>query len=221
MKRILLTAFILTAALLVFAGCNINATNSIRGTGSMTTQNINATDFAGIDIGGSYVLNFRQADHFAVTLEIQENLFRYVDATVRNGVLRISSDRNFNTTSANRPRLYVYAPYLDNLRVSGAVDADMTLDVERLEIDIAGAANVNLTGSADRLNIISSGASDLNAFDFIARDVFVNISGAGNADVYATDALEARISGAGIIRYDGNPQVTRNVSGVGSVRSRN
>jgi hypothetical protein len=47
----------------------------------------------------------------------------------------------------------------------------------------------------------------------------VHISGAGDAEVFASVKLDAHVTGAGDIRYKGNPpQVIHNTSGAGSIQ---
>ncbi|MCL2499396.1 MAG: DUF2807 domain-containing protein [Defluviitaleaceae bacterium] len=222
MKRIHgLLLFILAASVLL-TGCVSVGGNvkTVRGTGSMVTHTIDAADFTAIEMDGAYNMTFRQSDVFSVTLEIQSNLYRHVEIGVERGVLTVGSDRNFSTTPANTPRLIIYAPDLNGLDVSGAVNANISLDTDRLNVGIAGAAKLTLEGSANRLNIAAAGATSVSAFDFTANAVTVNVAGAGNVDVYASETLDVTISGAGRVRYDGNPDLTRNVTGVGVVTRR-
>lgn len=47
------------------------------------------------------------------------------------------------------------------------------------------------------------------------------MSGAGKADVYASEKLDVDLSGAGSVHYSGNPaSVTKHISGVGFVSKR-
>ena len=63
-----------------------------------------------------------------------------------------------------------------------------------------------------------SGAGNVSAGDLKAKDVDVTMSGAGNANVYASNKLDATISGAGSVTYAGDPPtVNKNVSGIGSI----
>ena len=70
----------------------------------------------------------------------------------------------------------------------------------------------------DRLTAKLSGAGDIKAGDLKATAADVQISGAGNATVWATGELKARVSGAGDVRYKGQPRVDQKVSGVGSIK---
>ncbi|MCL1862276.1 MAG: DUF2807 domain-containing protein [Defluviitaleaceae bacterium] len=218
MKKILIAVFIFA----FFAGC-VSVTpgmQTVRGRGNMESHTIAATGFTGIDVGGGYELVFRQSDSFSVTMYIQSNLFEFVETEVREGVLYISTTRNFNTATRNTPRLYVNAPDLDKLTVRGAVNADIILDSDLLSIDISGAANIELVGSAETLNISSAGAANVEAFGFTATHATISITGAGNVDIYATDTLNVSVAGVGSVRYDGGAEVTRSIAGMGTVRPR-
>jgi len=91
---------------------------------------------------------------------------------------------------------------------------------DRLNFDASGAGSITLLGQVNTLNIDSSGAISINAFDLIAEDVVVDVSGAASVDVYASSTLSVDLSGVGTVTYDGNPQVSQSVSGLGRVRSR-
>jgi hypothetical protein len=63
-----------------------------------------------------------------------------------------------------------------------------------------------------------SGAGELDAKELHAYNVNVSISGAARADVYATEHLEASVSGAGNVNYYGDPKdVSEDTSGAGSI----
>jgi hypothetical protein len=66
-----------------------------------------------------------------------------------------------------------------------------------------------------------SGASEFRCFDLMAESADVNVSGASNADVFASVNLKAEASGASNIRYKGKPSVSSNTSGAGNVASAN
>jgi len=221
MKKFVLLTLASVLALAIFSSCTINSgLNSITGEGDMEMHTIDATDFTGINLGGAFDVVFRQAPEFSVELEIQSNLFAHVETEVRNNVLRIDSNRNFNTVRGNTPRLTITAPDLDSLNVRGAANADFILDADNLSIEVTGAANITLEGTANRLNITSSGAANIDAFDLIAQNANITLNGAGNIDVYAAETLDARLNGVGRIRYDGDATVNRTVAGLGRISRR-
>ena len=65
-----------------------------------------------------------------------------------------------------------------------------------------------------------SGASRLDAEDLQVKAAQLSISGAGKAEVWASDSLKVSISGAGKVTYRGNPTIEKDISGAGSVRKR-
>jgi Putative auto-transporter adhesin, head GIN domain len=64
-----------------------------------------------------------------------------------------------------------------------------------------------------------SGAGKARCYDLMSENTSVDISGAGSAEVFASVALDADVSGAGSVRYKGNAaRVNQQVSGAGSVK---
>ncbi|MCL2753079.1 MAG: DUF2807 domain-containing protein [Defluviitaleaceae bacterium] len=222
MKRVIFTVAATIVALFVFVGCNISSSGSVRGTGPMVLHPINASNFTGINISGGYDITWINSPNFNVTLEIQENLFGYVETSVSNGVFSLSSSRGFNTSGGNTPRLRIYAPFIDNIVLSGAADITGwdTLDQNSLSINISGAADIELEGRVENLHINVSGASNVSLFDLVATHAVIDVSGASDVDIHATETLNITLSGVGNVRYDGNPTITRNVSGLGVIRAR-
>jgi Protein of unknown function (DUF2807). len=65
-----------------------------------------------------------------------------------------------------------------------------------------------------------TGASKLMAEDLRVKVAEVSISGAGKAEVSASDVLKVAISGAGKVTYNGNPALEKHISGAGTIRKR-
>jgi hypothetical protein len=103
--------------------------------------------------------------------------------------------------------------------ISGSGDLNVDdLAFERLALEVSGAGQVSAAGETREVEARIQGAGGLNTRKLQAEKVRIAIQGTGNAEVYASQRLEAVISGVGNINYYGNPgEVTKNVSGVGSV----
>jgi hypothetical protein len=55
----------------------------------------------------------------------------------------------------------------------------------------------------------------------MAQDVEISVTGAGKADVYASNLLRAAITGAGNVSYHGNPKsVEKKIAGAGKIEAR-
>jgi hypothetical protein len=79
---------------------------------------------------------------------------------------------------------------------------------------------VTADGTVNELLATMSGASKLDAESLQVKTAELSISGAGRADVSASEVLKVAISGAGKVTYNGDPSIEKHVSGAGSVRKR-
>jgi hypothetical protein len=93
----------------------------------------------------------------------------------------------------------------------------MYLDAPKIKTELTGASSLKLKGKTRDFSVEGSGASKIRCGDLLAENVTVEISGAGNAEVYASVNLNAQVSGAGDIKYRGNAAVTKDINGAGSV----
>jgi hypothetical protein len=67
------------------------------------------------------------------------------------------------------------------------------------------------------MDVDVSGASVLSAFNLIAEDAHVHVSGASEAKVNVITSLHATASGASTIVYKGFPVLTKDSSGASSI----
>jgi hypothetical protein len=105
-----------------------------------------------------------------------------------------------------------------NLSGAGTVTLrDVTY--QSLSVTTSGAGKVVATGAATRTQFKLSGAGGIDAAGLRSSFADVQVSGAGQATVWATVDLKARVSGAGGVKYKGSPGVEQKVSGAGRIRS--
>lgn len=195
-------------------------------------------DFTGIKAGDSFIINISQSDANSVKVTAPESVQSQIKTEVKDGILIIISEGNIKTN--DDIVISVGIKSLNSLDISGAAElksenqliceklnvtsngaGDIHIDVKASEIiaDISGAGDVTIKGTAQSMNATVSGAGNLKAAALETAKVKAKVSGAGDAKVYASQSLDADVSGAGSIIYKGNP-VDRNVniSGAGSVR---
>lgn len=195
-------------------------------------------DFTGIKAGDSFIINITQSDASSVKVTAPESVQSQIKTEVKEGILMITSEGNIKTN--DDIVISVGIKSLNSLDISGAAElksenqlicekldvtsngaGDIHIDVKAAEIKaaISGAGDVTIKGTAQSLNATVSGAGNLKAAGLETAKVNAKVSGAGDAKVYASQSLDADVSGAGSIIYKGNP-VDRNVniSGAGSVR---
>jgi hypothetical protein len=78
---------------------------------------------------------------------------------------------------------------------------------------------LKLSGSAKDVGVDISGAVDLFAYDLLAENYKLGISGAGKAEINVSKNLKLDISGAATVHYKGTPtNISQDISGAGSVK---
>lgn len=238
MKR---TLFFLFAILGLFSSCRFfDNMNGIEGNGKMKTENRHVDSFNSIEAGGNFEVHITQGPFTDIRIETDENLMEYIEIETAGDVLRIKTRQNHNIDPTGKAKVFVSAPVYKRLEASGAsnlisettlsspdgLDLDLSgasnvkldLKTPQIQADLSGASTANLKGEAKRVNVIASGASNFNCYDLLTESTDLNLSGASNAEVFASVELKAEASGASDAKYKGNPTVNQNVSGAGSVR---
>lgn len=236
MKRFSLVAAI-TA--LLFSSCDEITGERIRGNGNVISQARSHTNFTGVEVSDAIHVYIRNDSAFSVKVETDENLQQHIIITGENGVLRIREEDGTNLNATGKIKVYVSAPAFKSLDASGAckiiseneitaaaIDIDVTgashadlqLKSPKVSASMSGASNVTLSGQTKDLIIKGSGASDANCFELLSENADVDLSGASNAEVFASVKITADASGASDIRYKGNASVNQSTSGAGSVK---
>ncbi len=210
MKKYLLIPLLLFP---LIAGCSFNG---VRGNGNMESEYRDVDEFSKIDVSGRFDVEVTVGKPTSVEIIAEENLLKFIRTKVRNNVLIISNKENI------RPRkdliIKVTTPNLDAVDCSGANDLFIeNINTDRFSIDLSGAGSIKMNGRGEKLYIDISGAADLEASKFIVEDVTIDISGAASAEIFASNSLDAEISGASSIKLYGDAQkVKTDISGVAS-----
>ena len=98
----------------------------------------------------------------------------------------------------------------------------MEVDVPEIESEISGSGAITLKGETRKFTLKTSGAAKAMCYDLLSEETIVDISGAGEAQVYASQKLQVDVSGAGNVSYKGEVKnISQEVSGAGSVRKAN
>ncbi|HWY39071.1 MAG TPA: DUF2807 domain-containing protein, partial [Bacteroidia bacterium] len=106
-----------------------------------------------------------------------------------------------------------------DLNLNGAAKCKLDVSVNTISCNASGASVVSLSGNCNKLEAIISGAASLKAENLVCESANISASGAASAKVNVTNRLEGNASGAGTIKFTGNPKETQiNQSGAGSVR---
>jgi hypothetical protein len=227
-------AFVLIT-LLIVVSCNVIGE---RGSGNVIRQERKVSSFNGIEVSGAFDVILIQGTSQMVVIEADDNLMDLISTEVRGNTLVVENKKPIQHSKSMK--VFVTFTELRKVDLSGAVDiesqgkltlpellisssgaSDAKLDmaVQKLSIDCSGGSKLNLTGSATDVNVDGSGAVDLFAFDLLAENYRLSISGAGKAEINVSKDLNVNISGAANVRYKGNPSKNiQDISGAGSVK---
>lgn len=223
---------------MVLSSCGISV---VEGSGHIITENRNVSSFHAVKLSAFGDLTIVQGAAESLTVQADDNLMKLIRTEVVNGVLEISFDNNVFTSyymSGESIKFDLTVVNLDSIKFEGAGKITVNnLDVPELSTSLTGAGSMSLSHlTADRLTVQLSGAGSLNAdgtvtsqdinlsgvgsysaADLKSTDASVALSGVGSSTLWVTDKLDVTISGAGSVGYYGDPQVTKNITGLGSL----
>ena len=104
------------------------------------------------------------------------------------------------------------------LGVAGPGSLDVDLKGNTVKAELSGTGSMTLRGYATTLDVLVSGTGSLKGFDCPLESAKLRLSGSGNAEVNATNNLEAIVMGNGTVKHKGNTKtVTKKVYGQGAV----
>ena len=94
----------------------------------------------------------------------------------------------------------------------------LTLDVQKLNDRVANGSQVNVQGSADNQDILVNSGGIYEASNFKTNQTTVTANAGGEADVYATDFVDAKVRAGGDITIYGKPkQINQKVIAGGNI----
>jgi hypothetical protein len=236
MKKFL--PFLLVAVLA--ASCHNVFGDKIKGNGNIKTESRTAGIFSSVDVSGSLDVYVRQDSACSVKVEADENLMNYIIVRTEGNLLVIETKDGYNLSGSKHIKVYVSSPVFKRLKASGACDvigenkitsaemisidlsgaSDVKLELKtpKVEAELSGAGSAELRGETKDFSVSGSGSSDIKCMELMAENVSIDISGAGDAEVFASVKLDVEVSGAGNVKYKGTATVNKSISGAGSVK---
>lgn len=189
----------------------------VKGSGNVVTQARDLNDFHAVEVSNAIQVEITAQKDFAIEVQADDNITPLVRTEVTGGVLRISCDKHYSTSSPVRVR--VSAPDIDGLDISGASNVTLAgVKNSGLTVEVSGASKVRVDGATSELKVEASGASKVDTSSLAAESCTVSTSGASNATVNAVSSLQADASGASHINYSGTAKnVIKKSSGASSI----
>ncbi|NIM94104.1 MAG: hypothetical protein GTO18_10390 [Anaerolineales bacterium] len=92
-----------------------------------------------------------------------------------------------------------------------------SLETQNLEVKHSGVGMIEIAGQTEVQRVRLSGVGKYNASQLRTKQTEVRVTGSSVARVQASGALDAVVSGIGIVEYSGNPRVRTRIAGAGNV----
>jgi hypothetical protein len=195
---------------------SVSLGNGVQGDGVAKSDTREIPTFDSIEVDGTVKLDFATGPLDRLSITGDENLLPLVSTTVTGTKLVVHETQAVH--SKTPLVVSVHSPALTRIDAAGISGVIATgLHGTSFTYTSSGVANAELTGQVDSLEIQTGGTGEVHAAGLTAKQAHVAISGAGTVEVNATDKLKADVSGVGSVKYRGSPSVEKNVSGMGTV----
>ena len=199
---------------------------SIKGNGNQVTKDRSIGSYDGISLVGSLNVQLVAGSEGTVKVEAESNLQEYIITEVKNGILKITTEKGINLKPKNKILVTVPVESVSEISLTGSGDlwtrdrlnsqnlkvqltgsGDIKLDLKVMDLQskITGSGDIVFQGRSKNFECSVTGSGDLDAYNLQANNVEARVSGSGDIMVYAGDKLNATVSGSGDITYKGNP----------------
>jgi predicted DNA-binding antitoxin AbrB/MazE fold protein len=149
MKKI----FVTLALALALISCN-DFNNQKEGNGNVTTEKREVTgDFTKIVAGQAIDVEIEQADSYSIEVEADSNLIENIKTSIDNGVLKISSDVNFQ--DAEKLLVRIKVKQLDEIETTSAsnVESVNVFKGKNLRIAASSASEIDIDAEYESIHI--------------------------------------------------------------------
>lgn len=233
----ILNFFIVTICAILLVSCNKN--NNDEDVTPIVDKYYNVSDIKILELDGVGNIYLTQGDSEKLHIIANEEFFDKIIITNSDHKLIFQTQDGISLDNNKKIDVYITIKTIDEIELSGVgnfktnnqltadsliinstgvgnIDADVACTL--LNVTLKGTGNTSLTGKASLVYIDKSGVGNLNSSILFAEILHINISGVGNADVYASKEIYINSSGIGNLIYRGDAEVKElNVTGIGTV----
>ncbi|MBV8389940.1 MAG: DUF2807 domain-containing protein [Mucilaginibacter sp.] len=223
MKKLYINAILFIAAisLSVLSSCRFGC---VKGSGHQVTKSDRVTDFTRLDISGSFKVNLKQDSSLNVSITADDNLMKYIHASLDGDRLRIYSKKNL--CGSGEMIINIGVKNLTEIKAAGGINlvtdgklttkdlkfelngaskVDMDLNADNVITEGHGSTDMNLRGQAASHKIEFAGSGKINALDFVVGSYDIETTGASDCNINVLNELNVNTTGAADIKYKGNP----------------
>ncbi len=200
--------------------------------------------FNAINVAGPFDVDIIQGATESVKVEAPADVMERILTEVNGGVLKIYSKHdlwNWGDWFGHHKKILVHVMVKDvneinisgsgdvafrggvtansmKLRISGSGDMTGKVEAKTLECSISGSGDMRLSGKAGNSTVSVVGSGDFRAGNLLTESTAVRVSGSGDADINASEKVDAAVNGSGDVHYSGGPKsVNKHKSGSGDI----
>lgn len=225
MKRSFL--FLAVSLLFMTTACAQWNGKKIKGNGDVVTKTRDVGSYDGVQLVGSMNVVLISGSEGNLKVEAESNLQEYILTEVKNGKLKISTEKGYSLQPKEDILITVPVESINEVSITGSGDiwtkdvlkssemkvqvtgsGDLKLDLEVKDLKgmVTGSGDVKLKGKSQNFECTVTGSGDFEAYELQAENVEASVSGSGDIMVNASNSLKASVSGSGDIKYKGNPE---------------
>ncbi len=214
MKQLLL----LLLSISLITGCH-RIHDEVRGSGNIQQETRAVGSFTSIATEGQFEITVVCQKSQSVEIQGDDNILPLISTTVSNNVLHVKTTRSYSVSEPISVKISV--PDLNGISASGAGSIVVSeVKNDKFEIDANGAPSIRVSGDTKALSIDANGAGKIDTHKLHAGRVEVDSKGVAKVEVYATEQLDATVSGPSHVVYRGDPVVHQTIHGPGSVEKK-
>ena len=200
--------------------------------------------FNSVSVAGSFDVFIVQGSSESVKVEAPSDVMDHIITEVNGNELKIYNKRdnwNWGDWFGNHKKIAVYVSIKDvnsislsgsgdvffkeglstnslRLRISGSGDILGKVDVKTLESSVSGSGDLKISGRADNSTVSVVGSGNFTGRNLVTITTAVRVTGSGDADVNASDRVDASVRGSGDVRYTGGAKnVSSSKTGSGDI----
>ena len=179
----------------------------------------------------------RGAEH-SIVVEADDNLLGYLETTVEEDILRVSTTENMDIAPSRSPQFRITMPEVSEVELSGVgnVDVDVvdseifsvaltgvgditvgSVDVDLLLFDVSGVGNVTLEGKASEQRGVVHGPCQYLAEDLETERTMLQASGGSSTVIWVTVSLDVEAVDLADVAFYGSPDVSQTVGDLASI----
>ncbi len=224
-KLIIIATVIIVIGIISFSFKSYNdvINHTIKGNGKMIHKTFNVAGFSRAELQ-QFNFELIKSNEHKIVATIDENLGSMLDIEVKDSQLSIKI-KNGNYLLQNKVKIQVFYTQLSELHAlsganivadflepylkldfeSGSI-ADFSFDGDVLNLESGSGSNITFKGKAGKVMIIGESGSIIDARELVANDCSIELGSGAQADIFASQNLEATASSGASITYFGNPK---------------